>query len=303
MTKLTAFFPIVRTTKKSNHRPLVADDTLRMAQNNNKRLSSSSLTSSPSSSSENKRGKVDAVDALLASLTSKTWRCALDTHFQTSKFGKLAEFVETERRSKTVYPPADHVWTALNSCEIDDIKVVIVGQDPYHGPKQAHGLSFSVFRGQPPPPSLKNVYKELSQDADVDFQMPDHGYLIRWAQQGVLLLNAVMTVRQGEANSHKSKGWEDVTDEIIKAVDRKARENGKGVVFLLWGNPAMKKALQLIDGTSGSIHKVICTSHPSPLGATKTATPFLGSKCFSKCNAALAEMGRETIDWKVDASS
>jgi uracil-DNA glycosylase len=131
--------------------------------------------------------------------------------------------------------------------------------------------------------------------------MPNNGYLTHWAKQGVLLLNTVMTVRQGEANSHKNKGWEAVTDEIIRAVDRKARENGKGVVFLLWGIPATKKALQLIDDSSASVHKVICTSHPSPLGATKTTSPFLGSQCFSKCNTALAEMGRDIIDWNVDA--
>lgn len=292
MTKLTTFFPIARTNKNS-HRILPIES-------NAMKRSSSSL-SVTNKQDEGKRGKLDAVEALLSNLTSTTWKVALNKHFKTQSFRILAEFVEKERRSKVVYPPVSDIWTALNSCEIDDIKVVIVGQDPYHGPNQAHGLCFSVLPGQRPPPSLKNIYKELSQDEGVDFKIPDHGYLIDWAEQGVLMLNAVMTVSKGEANSHKNKGWETITDGIIKAVDENARKNGKGIVFLLWGKPATKKALQLIGSTDdSSIHKVICTSHPSPLGATKTDSPFLGSACFSRCNAALEEMGRDPIDWNLN---
>lgn len=149
-------------------------------------------------------------------------------------------------------------------------------------------------------------YKELADDPEVSFPavIPTHGHLLRWAQQGVLLLNTVLTVRKGQANSHKKKGWEEVTDEIIRAVDRRARMEGNGCVFLLWGKPATAKALQLInrknDVKDDSPHTILCTSHPSPLGARKTDAPFLGSRCFSRCNKALEEMGLEPIDWNVD---
>jgi uracil-DNA glycosylase len=187
---------------------------------------------------------------------------------------------------------------------MDKVKVVIVGQDPYHGPNQGHGLCFSVRKGVDIPPSLKNIYKELQNDPHVDFprngKMPTHGYLERWARQGVLLLNTVLTVRRGEANSHQKKGWEDVTDEILRALakDRK-QNNNQGLVFLLWGKPAAKK-IESVLGQGGQNRVIISTSHPSPLGATKTTSPFLGSKCFSRANEALVEMGLEPVDWNVD---
>jgi uracil-DNA glycosylase len=182
------------------------------------------------------------------------------------------------------------------------VKVVIVGQDPYHGPGQAHGLCFSVRKGIKIPPSLRNIYKELVNDAEVPnfTSMPQHGYLEKWARQGVLMINTVLTVQRGEAHSHKKKGWELVTDEIIRAVDRRSKENGKGVVFLLWGKPATAKATTALSGGSASRHTIICTSHPSPLGATKTKSPFMGSQCFSKANAALQKCGYDEIDWRLD---
>lgn len=193
-----------------------------------------------------------------------------------------------------------------------------MGQDPYHGPEQAHGLCFSVKKGIRTPPSLRNIYKELIDDSLISnfTSFPTHGNLERWTKQGVLMINTVLTVRQGEPNSHKGKGWELVTDEILRAVDRHAKQkvaNGEpgGVVYLLWGKPAADKcqtALGMANlSSSGGIQshrKIICTSHPSPLGATKTNSPFIGSKCFSKANAALTEFGyKGGIDWRVDGES
>jgi uracil-DNA glycosylase len=199
-----------------------------------------------------------------------------------------------------VYPLAQDTFSALNLTALDQVKVVIVGQDPYHGPSQAHGLCFSVLKGVRVPPSLRNIYKELLNDEKISnfTSIPTHGFLERWAKQGVLMINTVLTVRQGEAHSHKKKGWETVTDEIIRAVDQRAKANGKGVVFLLWGKPATEKAKTALGGSSR--HKIICTSHPSPLGATKTNAPFMGSKCFSIANEALQEFGYDEIDWRVD---
>ena len=196
---------------------------------------------------------------------------------------------------------------------LDQVRVVIVGQDPYHGPHQAHGLSFSVRKGVRTPPSLRNIYKELVQDPGVpDFQrIPTHGSLERWARQGVLMINAVLTVRQGEANSHKKKGWEQVTDEILRVVVQHDRQRRKqlpadgpkgGLVFLLWGKPATEKCQTALGGAlkASPYHEIICTSHPSPLGATKTKSPFMGSKCFSRANQALKSFGYDEIDWRVD---
>ena len=166
-------------------------------------------------------------------------------------------------------------------------------------------MAFSVRRGIAIPPSLRNIYKELMDDDEVDFphKRPMHGYLEKWARQGVLMLNTVLTVRGGEANSHKNRGWEAFTDECIRIVDRESRsrtsESGKrGIVFLLWGKPASKKAEGVISTKNG--HEIIATSHPSPLGASKTNSPFLGSKCFSRANKALVERGMDPIDWNVD---
>ena len=220
------------------------------------------------------------------------------------------------RKSHKVYPPAPETFSALNHTPLDKVKVVIVGQDPYHGPNQAHGLCFSVRRGIKTPPSLHNMYKELIQDADIqNFKdYPSHGNLERWAQQGVLMINTVMTVRQGEPNSHQNKGWEAVTDEIIRAVDRRAKQNSTqgnqpaGVVFLLWGKPATAKCetalgVSNLSSSTPTHRHIICTSHPSPLGATKTKSPFMGSKCFSRANDALKKFGYDQlIDWRVDGA-
>jgi len=201
-----------------------------------------------------------------------------------------------------VFPPAEETFAALNLTPLREVKVVIVGQDPYHGPGQAHGLCFSVKKGAAIPPSLRNIYKELSNDPGVDFprggQMPTHGNLELWAKQGVLLLNAVLTVQKSKANSHKKKGWEEFTDEVIRVLLEK---NERGLVFLLWGKPAAKKAHTVIDRAgSKSKYVILHSSHPSPLGAAKTNAPFLGSRCFGKANATLKEMGLDPIDWNVD---
>eukprot|EP00536_Pseudo-nitzschia_multiseries_P000676 jgi/Psemu1/294134/fgenesh1_pm.8_\ len=244
------------------------------------------------------------------SVTVSSWKVALGKHFASPSFGRLASFVDRERSQKTVFPPVEDTFAALNLCPLSETRLVIVGQDPYHGPRQAHGLCFSVRRGIPVPPSLRNIYKELHSDADVPnfSSVPNHGNLERWARQGVLMINNVLTVRKGEAHSHKKKGWEEFTDEIIRAVDRRTKQNtvnggggGRGVVFLLWGKPATEKAKTALAGIS-SRHKIICTSHPSPLGATKTNAPFTGSKCFSRANRALRELGYDEIDWRVDGA-
>jgi uracil-DNA glycosylase len=234
------------------------------------------------------------------STSANDWKHALHRHLSSAAFASLAKFVAKERKAHTIFPLAKDTFSALNVTPLDKVRVVIVGQDPYHGPGQAHGLCFSVLPGEKVPPSLKNIYKELREDAAVNFanSPPTHGHLMRWAKQGVLMTNNVLTVRRGEANSHKKRGWEVVTDEIIRAVDRHSRATGKGVVFLLWGKPAAAKTQALLSNKSR--HTVISTSHPSPLGARKTDQPFLGSRCFSRCNDALKEMGYPEVDWNVD---
>ena len=232
----------------------------------------------------------DPLEALVSNLHEDSWRQSLASHFDSESFQSLAAFLDSEAcSSSTIYPPAKSVFAALNLCPLDQVKVVIVGQDPYHGPNQAHGLAFSVSKGVPPPPSLKNIFKEAMDDVAID--QPRHGNLEHWAKQGVLLLNTVLTVRRGQANSHSKQGWEEFTDEVIRILN--ARQ--EPLVFLLWGNPAAKKA-QAVDATR---HTIIRSSHPSPLGATKTASPFLGSRCFSRANEALIAMHQEAIDWCV----
>jgi len=208
---------------------------------------------------------------------------------KSNKFKSLATFVASQRQSKTVYPPPEDVFSLFNYTPLSKVKVVIVGQDPYHGPNQGHGLSFSVRKGVQIPPSLRNIYKEAV--SDVKIKPPTHGYLEEWAEQGVFMLNAVLTVRKGEADSHKGKGWEEFTDEIIKILDKEC----DGLVFLLWGKKAEKKCEKI----NKSKHTIISSSHPSPLGATKTASPFITSKCFSRANEALKAKGKEPIDWKI----
>uniref|UniRef100_A0A7S3KXI7 Uracil-DNA glycosylase n=1 Tax=Amphora coffeiformis TaxID=265554 RepID=A0A7S3KXI7_9STRA len=254
-------------------------------------------TASPGSPAKRRKQKKEldpAAEELLKALpVDNPWRTELhDKVWTTPSFVRLAKYVATEQTKKTIYPTPNDIWTSLQTCPLDKVKVVIVGQDPYHGPNQAHGLCFSVKPGNPIPPSLRNIYKELATDIG-GFQTPSHGHLIRWAQQGVLLVNTVWTVRKGEAHSHKKQGWETVTAKVLQAL------RARPCVFLLWGKPATQVVEQALP-VAPSHHVRIASSHPSPLGATKTNAPFIGSRCFSKCNAALAKMGYEPIDWAVD---
>jgi uracil-DNA glycosylase len=236
---------------------------------------------------------------LLMEIEEPGWKKALTDILRSSdSFLKVAQFLEEERANgMTIYPPSEEIFAALNLCPIDTVKVIIVGQDPYHRLGQGHGLAFSVRKGVRPPPSLQNVFKEVIED--VGIEEPRHGNLICWAKQGVLLLNAVLTVREGEANSHAGKGWEEVTDAIIRVVcEGTIGSDGNGLVFLLWGNSAFKKIGKVIPDKGK--HVVLQSSHPSPLGATKTNSPFLGSKCFSAANTALIQMGHDPIDWSVE---
>jgi uracil-DNA glycosylase len=213
-----------------------------------------------------------------------SWRPALAAEVEQPYFAELRRFLEAERRAHTVFPPEDEVFSQLELTPYDKVKVLILGQDPYHGPKQAHGLAFSVRPGVRPPPSLANIFKELQ--ADQGCAIPKNGHLTHWAEQGVLLLNAVLTVRQREPNSHKNRGWERFTDAIIRAVS--ARDNT--VVFVLWGAYAAKKA-ELIDE---SRHVILRSAHPSPYSADRG---FFGSRPFSAANAALKKSGQEPVDW------
>ncbi len=214
------------------------------------------------------------------------WNPILRTEFNKPYWSELQEFVHAERQQHPVYPPHDEVFAALHLTAYSDVKVVILGQDPYHGPKQAHGLCFSVKPPVKPPPSLANIFKELSSDIGCD--RPNHGSLEAWAKQGVLLLNTTLTVRGGQAASHQKKGWETFTDEVIKAVNDKPEP----VVFILWGASAGKKTT-LIDRQH---HTVLRSAHPSPLSAHRG---FLGSKPFSAANAALEAAGREPVNWQI----
>jgi uracil-DNA glycosylase len=214
------------------------------------------------------------------------WNPLLRSEFDEPYWAELQQFVADERRRGPVFPPADDVFAALHLTPYADVKVVILGQDPYHGAGQAHGLCFSVRRGVPIPPSLRNVYQELRDDLGVT--TPSHGNLELWARQGVLLLNTTLTVRSGQAASHQGKGWERFTDRVISTVNEKAER----VVFLLWGAPSRKKKA-LVDS---SRHTVIESAHPSPLSAHNG---FFGSRPFSRANTALREAGREPIDWQL----
>ncbi|XP_061585983.1 uracil DNA glycosylase a isoform X2 [Cololabis saira] len=216
----------------------------------------------------------------------ESWRKELATEFGKSYFKQVMDLVSEERKRHTVYPPAEQVFTWTQMCDIRDVKVVILGQDPYHGPNQAHGLCFSVKRPVPPPPSLVNMYKELASDIE-GFQHPGHGDLTGWAKQGVLLLNAVLTVRAHQANSHKDKGWETFTDAVVQ----KLSNNLEGLVFMLWGSYAQKKGAAI----NRKRHHVLQAVHPSPLSAHRG---FFGCKHFSKANELLKKSGKSPIDWK-----
>jgi uracil-DNA glycosylase len=212
------------------------------------------------------------------------WTTRLNAHFQAPGFQKLCTFVEQERQSQTVYPSAENVFTAFRLTSYAETKVVILGQDPYHGPRQAHGLSFSVENDMKLPPSLNNIYREFCDD--LGLESPASGNLTMWAKQGVFLLNTVLTVRQGQANSHRDQGWESFTDEVIAQLNARS----DGVVFILWGKPAEKKA-ELIDRHR---HVIITSPHPSPLSAHRG---FYGSRPFSKANEALQKLGRPQVVW------
>ncbi|MFD6130835.1 uracil-DNA glycosylase [Streptomyces diastaticus] len=215
----------------------------------------------------------------------ESWREVLGEEPRQPYFQQLMEFVAEERAGGPVYPPSDQVFAALEATPFDRVKVLVLGQDPYHGEGQGHGLCFSVRPGVRTPPSLRNIYKELH--AELGHPVPDNGYLMPWARQGVLLLNAVLTVRAGEANSHKGKGWEKFTDAVIRAVS----DRPDPAVFVLWGNYAQKK-LPLIDTER---HAVVKGAHPSPLSAKK----FFGSQPFTQIDKAIAEQGHEPIDWRI----
>lgn len=218
-------------------------------------------------------------------MVHESWKPFLKAEFSKPYFKELSEFTLGERSRGTVYPPHEDVFNAFE-VPFDGVKAVILGQDPYHGPGQAHGLCFSVRPGVTPPPSLKNVFKELQ--ADVGVAPPGHGHLEAWIRQGVFLLNTTLTVRAGTAASHQGKGWEDFTDEVIRRLS--ARE--APLVFVLWGRPAQTKRF-LVDEER---HVVLTSAHPSPFSADKG---FFGSRPFSQTNAALVRMGIEPIDWSI----
>jgi uracil-DNA glycosylase len=213
-----------------------------------------------------------------------SWKQALKNAFQQDSFLNLVSFIRDEYSREKIFPEGKNIFNAFWHCPIDKVKVVILGQDPYHGPDQAHGLSFSVKPGIPFPPSLLNIFKEIKSDLGKD--MPPNGDLTRWADQGVFLLNATLTVKAHQAGSHQKKGWEEFTDEVIKTISRE-RENA---VFLLWGAFAQKKS-ELIDSSK---HFILKAPHPSPLSAHRG---FLGCKHFSKTNDYLISKGLTPIDW------
>lgn len=217
----------------------------------------------------------------------KSWLSVLEKEFTKPYMIGLKSFLQEEKRAgQLIYPPADSIFRAMNITPFDRVKVIILGQDPYHGAGQAHGLSFSVPNGVPIPPSLKNIYKELIEDANI--RQPMSGDLTSWAKQGVLLLNSTLTVRAGQAGSHQKKGWEEFTNSIIS----KLSTDRQGLVFLLWGAYARAKK-ELIDQ---SVHFILESAHPSPFSAH---TGFLGSKQFSKTNELLLSVNKTPIDWEV----
>jgi uracil-DNA glycosylase len=221
---------------------------------------------------------------MLADRLPEDWKKELRAALASPSFLALEGFIEKERKSATVFPSEEDLFSAFRLTPYADVKVLLLGQDPYHGPGQAHGLAFSVQPGVTPPPSLVNIFKEL--ESDVKVPRPKDGSLIPWAKQGVLLLNAVLTVRQAQPNSHAGHGWEDFTDAVIRAVSAKQDP----VVFLLWGRYAQKKK-KLIDAKR---HMVLEGTHPSPLSAS---SGFFGSRPFSKVNEALEAKGRPPVDW------
>ena len=215
------------------------------------------------------------------------WQGLLEEEMQKDYYLKLREFLVEEYRTKTIYPNMHDIFNALHYTSYKDTKVVILGQDPYHGPNQAYGLAFSVKEGVRIPPSLLNMYKELKDD--LGSYIPNNGVLTKWAEEGVLLLNTSLTVRGGEANSHSKVGWEIFTDHIIKLLN----EREDPIVFILWGNNAIKKQAFITNPK----HYIIKSVHPSPLSANRG---FFGSKPFSKTNKFLESIGKDSIDWQIE---
>ncbi|AAU25449.1 uracil-DNA glycosylase [Bacillus licheniformis] len=219
-------------------------------------------------------------------ILNDSWWQQLKDEFDKPYYQELREMLKREYAEHTVYPEPNDIYNALHYTSYENVKVVILGQDPYHGPGQAHGLSFSVQPGVNPPPSLKNIFIELQNDIGAD--IPNHGSLVSWAKQGVLLLNTVLTVRRGQANSHKGKGWEQLTDSIIDVLNKR----DKPVVFILWGRHAQMKK-ERIDTSK---HFIIQSPHPSPFSARNG---FFGSRPFSRANQYLEQIGDEPIDWSL----
>lgn len=218
---------------------------------------------------------------------SNDWLEAIDSEFHKPYYKELYGFVKDEYSKTVVYPPSEDIFNALHLTPLKDVKVLILGQDPYHGENQAHGLSFSVRPGVDIPPSLQNIYKELN--SDLGCTIPNNGYLEKWAKQGVLLLNTVLTVRAHQANSHQGKGWEHFTDAIIQKVN----EQDRPVVYMLWGNPAQRKIPMLTNPN----HLILKAPHPSPLSAYRG---FFGCRHFSQANAFLEQHGIAPVDWQIE---
>ena len=214
----------------------------------------------------------------------KSWKKYLEPEFEKDYFAQLTDFVRNEYQQHQIFPPGKLIFNAYNLCAFDDVKVVIIGQDPYHGPGQAHGLCFSVNDDIPFPPSLKNIFKEIKNDLGID--APTSGNLTRWAEQGVLMLNATLTVRAHQAGSHQNKGWETFTDATIRAL----AESKENIVFILWGNYAQRKGAFI----NRDKHLVLTSAHPSPLSAHNG---FFGNKHFSKTNEYLIDHNKVAINW------
>jgi uracil-DNA glycosylase len=212
-----------------------------------------------------------------------SWQTKLAPEIDRPYFQKLKTFLDEELKTESIYPPAPLIFNAFEKCSFENLKVVVIGQDPYHGEGQANGLCFSVGDGEKIPPSLRNIFKEIQ--SDLGKEIPSSGNLERWAEQGVLLLNAILTVRAGKAASHRKRGWETFTDAVIKLIS----EEKEQVVFLLWGNYAQKKGKMVAENK----HLILKSAHPSPLSAKH----FFGNKHFSKTNAYLEKCGKMAIDW------
>ncbi len=223
----------------------------------------------------------------MAEILKNKWQNVLADEFEKPYYRKMRQFLIQEYKTKRIFPPMNDIFNALHYTDLDKVKVLIIGQDPYHGDHQAHGLCFSVLPGQKTPPSLVNIYKELHDD--LGCYIPNNGYLKKWADQGVLMLNTVLTVRAHEANSHRGIGWETFTDAVIRVVNTIDRP----IVILLWGKPAQSKKALL----NHPKHLILNAPHPSPLSAYRG---FFGSHCFSQCNDYLQSHGQEPIDWQIE---